>query len=87
MSQDQQIFFNAILSQRAAVPNGLHDGSGKAANRRFSIYRNNVMDSLIKALQTGFPVIAKLLGKQNFEIIAGEFVRKYPPKSPVISQY
>ena len=45
------------------------------------------MDSLIKALQTGFPVIAKLLGKQNFEIIAGEFVRQYPPKSPVISQY
>ena len=51
------------------------------------IYRNNVMDSLIKALQTGFPVIAKLLGKQNFENIAGEFVRQYPPKSPVISQY
>ena len=87
MSQDQQIFSNAVLSPRAAVPNGLHEGRGKAANRRFSIYRNNVMDSLIKALQTGFPVIAKLLGEQSFENIASGFVRQYPPKSAVISQY
>ena len=79
MSQDQQIFFNAVLSQRAALPNGLHDGRGKAANQRFSIYRNNVMDSSIKALQNGFPFVAKLLGKQSFENIAGEFVRQYPP--------
>ncbi|MBT6299451.1 MAG: DUF2063 domain-containing protein [Rhodobacteraceae bacterium] len=87
MSQDQQIFSTAILSLQSPVPAGLTNGCGKVANRRFSVYRNNVMDSLIKALQTGFPVISKLLGEQNFKNIAGLFVRQHPPASPVINQY
>ena len=87
MSQDQQIFSTAILSLQSPVPTGLTNGCGKVANRRFSVYRNNVMDSLINALQTGFPVISKLLGEQNFKNIAGLFVRQHPPASPVINQY
>ena len=60
---------------------------GKGATRRFSVYRNNVIDSLIKALQTGFPVISQLLGEQNFKNIASLFVRQHPPENPVINQY
>ena len=84
MSQDQQIFSTAILSLQSPVPAGLTNGCGKVANRRFSVYRNNVMDSSIKALQTGFPVISKLLGEENFINIAGEFIRDHPPDSPLM---
>ena len=52
MNQGQQSFSNALLSPESQVPAGLTNGMGKGATRRFSVYRNNVIDSLIKALQT-----------------------------------
>ena len=87
MNQGQQSFSNALLSPESQVPAGLTNGMGKGATRRFSVYRNNVIDSLIKALQTGFPVISQLLGEQNFKNIASLFLRQHPPESPVINQY
>ena len=87
MNQSQHSFSNALLSPERPVPAGLTNGMGKGATRRFSVYRNNVIDSLIKALQTGFPVISKLLGEQNFKNIASLFVRQHPPENPVINQY
>lgn len=85
MNQSQHSFSNALLSPERPVPAGLTNGMGKGATRRFSVYRNNVIDSLIKALQTGFPVISQLLGEQNFKNIASLFVRQHPPESPVIN--
>ena len=52
MKQGQQSFSNALLLTESKVPAGLTNGMGKGATRRFSVYRNNVIDSLIKALQT-----------------------------------
>ncbi|NIZ15142.1 DNA-binding domain-containing protein [Phaeobacter sp. HF9A] len=83
----QQEFTRAILNAQLPVPEGLLDGEMRAAGRRFSVYRNNVAVSLTEALHQGFPVIARLLGKENMDGLAGLYLRAHPPKSPLMMQY
>lgn len=87
MSVDQTSFREAILDPQAARPEGLSDGQGLVAGRRFDIYRNNVAVSLTEALETAFPTIAKLVGAQNFNVLAGIFLRQHPPSSPLMMFY
>jgi hypothetical protein len=84
---DQAEFRAAVLDPARAVPAGLIDPEGRAAGKRFDVYRNNVVVSLSNALAEAFPVIHKLLGENNFHILAGHFVRSHPPESPLIALY
>lgn len=80
-------FIPALLDPEAAVPDGLIDVDGRAAGKRFDVYRNNVVVSLSEALAVGFPVICKLVGEPFFTAMAGVFVRAHPPRSPVLTMY
>jgi hypothetical protein len=79
---DQTTFGAALLDPETPPPPGLTDGEGRPAGRRFNVYRNNVAVSLTDALATGFPVIAKLLGEEFFNAMAGIFLRAHPPGDP-----
>ena len=83
----QGAFRNAVLAPQMPVPAGLTDGEGHPAGRRFAVYRNNVAVSLTAALETGFPVVQKLVGAEFFAALAGVFLRAYPPRSPVLMLY
>ncbi|SFC11881.1 DNA-binding domain-containing protein [Tropicimonas isoalkanivorans] len=87
MNVDQSTFRAAILDPALATPDGLVDPAGRTAGKRFDVYRNNVVVSLSRALADAFPVIRKLLGENNFNILAGHFVRRHPPGSPLIALY
>ncbi len=87
MSVSQTDFRAALLDPEKAAPLDLTDAYSRPAGRRFDVYRNNVAVSLTEALHTGFPVIAKLLGPQNMDGLAGIFLRQHPPSSPLMMHY
>lgn len=83
----QSDFIAAILDPAAPVPPGMVDPEGRPAGKRFNVYRNNLAASLTEALETGFPVLARLLGEQSFKALALIFSRAHPPTSRALSQY
>jgi hypothetical protein len=87
MTVTQSDFVEAILDPAHDTPAGLVGPDGDRAGRRFDVYRNNVAVSLTEALETAFPVIAKLLGGENFKGLAGLFLRQHPPSSPLMMFY
>ncbi|WP_037310171.1 DNA-binding domain-containing protein [Ruegeria halocynthiae] len=87
MSVSQTTFHEALLDPSAAIPDGLLDAKAQPAGRRFSVYRNNVAVSLTEAMHQAFPVITKLLGTKNMDGLAGIFLRKHPPLSPLMMFY
>ena len=87
MSVTQAEFTRALMDAGQAVPDGLTDHLAQPAGRRFSVYRNNVAVSLTEAMHSAFPVITKLLGKQNMDGLAGIYLRLHPPSSPLMMFY
>lgn len=87
MIVDQAIFRASVLNPDHARPEGLTDGIGRNAGRRFDVYRNNVAVSLTEALETAFPIIARLLGSQNFRTLAAVYLRRHPPGTPLMMFY
>lgn len=83
----QSAFSLAILDPGMPGPEGLSDPQGRPAGRRFDVYRNNVTVALREALETGFPVLRKLLGAEYFGALATEYLRKHPPSSPLMMVY
>lgn len=76
-----------LLLAAEGLPPGLVDPVADAREQRFGVYRNNVMSSLVQALRDGFPVVRALVGEAFFSAMAPEFVRIFPPRSPVLTRY
>lgn len=87
MTFQQAAFKTAILDPQAAVPAGIVNPDGTPAAKRFDVYRNNVAVSLSDALEAAFPVVRKLVGDAFFRAMAGVYLRKHPPKSPLMMFY
>jgi hypothetical protein len=83
----QREFAAALLDPALPAPHGLigPDGTGDAS--RFAVYRNNVVHSLVNALQARFPVTARLVGEKFFRSMARLFVARHPPQSPLLMHY
>lgn len=83
----QQAFAAGLLAAHNACPPGLSAWNGSDPGRRFAIYRNNVMVSLIDALADTYPVTRMLVGEECFRGMAGRFARSNPPRTPVMAHY
>lgn len=87
MTVRQAAFKTAMLDPAAAVPDGIVNPDGAPASKRFDVYRNNVAVSLSDALEAAFPVVRKLIGDEFFRAMAGVYLRKHPPKTPLMMFY
>ena len=86
-ASSQSDFVAALLDPAATVPAGVTTMRGSPDAARFDVYRNNVMVSLITALEQKFPVSRKLVGDEFFKEMARGFIRQERPSSPLIFQY
>ncbi|WP_416798154.1 DNA-binding domain-containing protein [Ciceribacter azotifigens] len=82
----QTLFSAALVSDDPSPPQGLTAWNG-APDRRFGVYRNNVMVGLTAALQSRFPVVERLVGADFFAAMARAFIITHPPRSPLLLAY
>jgi len=83
----QNHFAAALLDPTLPVPDSIRASNADSAQRRFGVYRNNVIAGLIAALAERFPVVCRLVGEEFFGAMARVYVHHEPPRSPVLLQY
>ena len=83
----QMQFAAALRDTDQPVPEGLYAWNGPRPERRFGVYRNNVAVGLIGAISSRFPIAEKIVGKDFFTAMAHEFIRRNPPRSPLLLAY
>jgi hypothetical protein len=80
-------FGAALLDADLPPPDGLRVPAGDSPARRFAVYRNNVLVSLVDALAARFPVTERLVGTDFFRAMAQAFAAAAPPRSPLLTAY
>ncbi len=83
----QSAFAAAVMDPAKPVPDGMTGLNGKHAGGRFAVYRNNVMTSLVEALQDRFPTTTRLVGEEFFRAMARVYVAGSLPRSPLLLEY
>ncbi len=83
----QADFYNALFSDEAQAPSGVHTWNGSNPAPRFAVYRNNVLSSLINALADSYPVVQALVGEAFFRAMASLYVQAQPPRSRLLVHY
>lgn len=83
----QTAFAAALLDPGLAPPDGLVAWNGSDTARRFAVYRNNVIVSLVDALVDAFPVTQELVGEDFFRAMARFFAFAHPPGSRLMAFY
>ncbi|MDE1992740.1 MAG: putative DNA-binding domain-containing protein [Rhizobiaceae bacterium] len=80
-------FSPALIDPEAETPAGIIGPHGKAAVKRYNVYRNNVTVSLIDALAAIYPAVQRITGVEFFRAMARFHVRSQPPRSPLLFEY
>jgi hypothetical protein len=80
-------FAQALRNVSQPVPGGITAHNVAVPARRFAVYRNNVATGLVKALNSRFPVIEKIVGEEFFAAMALAFAMAQPPRSPQLATY
>lgn len=80
-------FASAVTDPARATPAWAISPRGDVDAKRFAVYRNNVHVSLVGALRSTFPVVARLVGEEFFAAMARVFVGIEKPTSPLLAEY
>jgi hypothetical protein len=80
-------FASALIDPERPTPALLAGPNGKAAVKRYNVYRNNVTVSLIDALAAIYPCIRRITGEEFFRAMARFYIRETPPTSPLLFEY
>jgi len=80
-------FAQALTEPTRETPVDVVGPRGKAAIKRYNVYRNNVTVSLIDALAAIYPAVQRITGVEFFRAMARFHVRAMPPTSPLLFEY
>jgi hypothetical protein len=80
-------FASALTDPACPAPIDVVGPRGKAAIKRYNVYRNNVTVSLIDALAATYPAVQRITGVEFFRAMARFHVRATPPTSPLLFEY
>jgi hypothetical protein len=80
-------FAQGLMDPARATPADVVGPRGKAAIKRYNVYRNNVTVSLIDALAATYPAVQRITGVAFFRAMARFHVRATPPTSPLLFAY
>ncbi len=83
----EAVFAQALLDPERPLPDGLRSHTGRMPERRFGVYRNNVIASLVNALRTQFPATERIIGEEFFLGCARTYIAQHPPRSRVLAEY
>lgn len=86
-AERQRAFAAALLDPERPIPAGVVGPDGEPSDRRFAVYRNNVVARLAGVLADTYPVVRRLVGEAFFEAMATRYVRIEPPRSPILIDY
>lgn len=94
LAQDQQTLLRAVLGGQgddalwALVDSNPSGAAEKSLNRRgLQAYQSHGLALAERALGAAYPVIAQLLGDENFTALAQHFWRQHPPASGDMAQW
>jgi hypothetical protein len=79
-------FASALINPDRETPRIVLGPNGKAAIKRYNVYRNNVTVSLIDALAATYPAVQRITDVEFFRAMARFHVRATPPTSPLLFQ-
>lgn len=85
--QTQDQFAGALLDSERVVPRTVTSHTARTPQKRFAVYRNNVIVGLSEALRTQFPATERIVGTEFFMALARVYVSSEPPRSPVMMNY
>lgn len=80
-------FAPGLLDPEQPEPGCVTGPTGKAARKRYNVYRNNVTASLVKALADIYPATQRITGERFFGAMARIHLRQTPPVSPLLFEY
>ncbi|MFK7903115.1 MAG: putative DNA-binding domain-containing protein [Nitratireductor sp.] len=80
-------FCDALLNPTIEIPSSIQDTKNKPSTKRFNVYRNNVVVSLMESMKAAYPSIHAIMGEDNFAKIARIYISQHPPSSPVMQKF
>lgn len=83
----QTSFASALLDADRPVPSSVTSHTARAPQKRFAVYRNNVIAGLTAALRTQFPATERIVGEEFFAGMARVYIATEPPRSPILVDY
>lgn len=83
----QQAFGEALRDASLPTPGGILGRGGEPGERRFNVYRNNVVTGQVSTLGDAYPVTARLVGDDFFRAMARDYVLAHPPGTPMMFDY
>lgn len=83
----QENFAGALLDADRPLPAAVTSHGARAPQKRFAVYRNNVVVGLVETLRAQFPATERIVGTEFFAAMARVYVVSEPPRSPILVNY